>query len=285
MFNKKIVLSVVSLTTAALLAVSSCSASQSEEKPTLTNEGATLTNTVSEQPLQTTESSSSSKTLVTKVPETTTEEPEVTETEEATQEPTTTEAVKTTPPAPSTIKPAAPKTTKKAPPAKVTLGAKTTIYATANANIRSGPGTDNNVVGSVVFGQKLVGQLYGNSGWYLIGNNKYISSTVVSKTKPKAPETTKQKAPETTKPKNPPTTQSKGNSGVATGVDPGSPWTPKELSEKEKKALELEDAKYILNRMKSRGYAPVPGKPGCYTKDGFESCFGADAATISIWPK
>lgn len=66
------------------------------------------------------------------------------------------------------------------------LGTTVPLWATVNANIRSGPGTEHSVVGGVSAGQQVTGRLVvGTTGWFKLGSNRYVAGSVVSTSKPK----------------------------------------------------------------------------------------------------
>lgn len=289
MFNGKAIVGAVSLVAAATLILSACSSSKNDENVTETPTISTSQSVTGEtnSPVE-----SIKPTLVTRIPQTETTETqdEVTETQapettDTAEEPTvtvpeTTKAPVTTQ-APATTKPATPTT------AAVKLGAKTTLYATGNANVRSGPSTNDKVVGSVVWGQKLVGQLYGNSGWYQIGSGKFISSSVVSKTKPKAPVTTKPSTPKTTKPSAPATTKSSNppadNNPPKSNETPDPSGVPTNEGPSDK--TDLQRSKEFLAGMKSRGSNPIPGEYGCFKKNTSTLCLPMPSWFVkSVWP-
>lgn len=74
--------------------------------------------------------------------------------------------------------------TKTTAPKKVVLGKEATYYVTSKANVRSGPGTNYKVVGSVKLNQKITGKAYGDTGWVQIDKNHYISSSLLTTKKP-----------------------------------------------------------------------------------------------------
>lgn len=62
-----------------------------------------------------------------------------------------------------------------------------TYYATAEINIRSGPGTDYEIVDTLERGDKLQVTASTDNGWKKVGDSRYVISTYVSKTPPSQP--------------------------------------------------------------------------------------------------
>ncbi|MBR3247290.1 MAG: SH3 domain-containing protein [Clostridiales bacterium] len=73
------------------------------------------------------------------------------------------------------------------------------VYATTTVNVRSGPGTDYDIVKSVYAGDQIDVVAVTSNGWYKTYNGNYVSKDYTTETKPKAsptPKPTQQQATE-----------------------------------------------------------------------------------------
>lgn len=136
---------------------------------------------------ETAKASETSATESTSTTETTVEETAA-ETTEATEATTTTEATTA-------------ETTEKITEKELYIA----VYATTTVNVRSGPGTDYDIVKSVYAGDQIDVVAVTSNGWYKTYNGNYVSKDYTTETKPKAtsaPKPTQKQAaeaaPETT---------------------------------------------------------------------------------------
>ena len=149
---------------------------------------AAVTAAASETSAQTSATSETAKASETSGTETTVEET-ASETTEVTEATTTTEATTA-------------ETTEKITEKELYIA----VYATTTVNVRSGPGTDYDIVKSVYAGDQIDVVAVTSNGWYKTYNGNYVSKDYTTETKPKATsapkptqkQATAEAAPETT---------------------------------------------------------------------------------------
>lgn len=101
------------------------------------------------------------------------------------------------------------------------LGTEVILYATVNANVRSGTGTDHAVVGGLTAGQQVTGRLVGDTGWYHIGDGRYVAGSVVSTHKPAPAPVQQPVAPSPSRPKPAPSTGGSDAQAILASYLPG----------------------------------------------------------------